>query len=168
MTHSALARYRRLPAQEPSLKLLVFHLRSYGFCLPLAMARRVIPAGDHDPARSLGMTRLYHEHVPLLDVAERVFLTPPSLCPGKTDTSALPAPNPTHRQSILVVDAARAGRLGLLVDGMPAIKRARKSAFTPLPHAYLSLHRLQGIRTLVTPNDSEYPYLLLEVDTLLL
>jgi chemotaxis signal transduction protein len=164
LTHSALARYRRLPAQEPSLKLIVFHLRDHGFCLPLAMARRVIPSTDDDPARKLGMTQLYHDPVPLFDVAERVFQTaPPRLSP--TDADALTTANRTN--SILVVDAPRAGLLGLLVDGLPSIKRARKSAFSPVPKTYLSMHRLQGISTLVTPNSDQEPLFLLDLDALI-
>ncbi|HSM83306.1 MAG TPA: hypothetical protein VLS96_16595 [Nodosilinea sp.] len=172
MKYTALARHRRLPAREPSLQLIAFQLRHHWFCLPLMMARRVIPAATSDPARALGMTQLHQENVPIVDVADRVYQAVP-LLPGAPIPSArvaaegLGTPDQPQAQSILVVDSPRFGLLGLLVDGVPSLKRARQSAFSPVPASYVIMHRLQNINTLVTLNETEPPLFLLEVDALL-
>ncbi len=161
---SALARYRRLPAQEPSLRLIAFPLRHNWFCLPLAMARRVIPPASQAPGLGMGLTQLNQETVPVMNVAERVYQSAP-LLPGYSDPAADISSQPL--QAILVVDSPRFGLLGLLIDDIPSLKRARQSAFSPIPATYLMINHLQGINTLVTLNDTEPPLFLLEVDALL-
>ncbi|MBE9111922.1 hypothetical protein IQ273_21175 [Nodosilinea sp. LEGE 07298] len=161
---SALARYRRLPAQEPSLRLIAFPLRHNWFCLPLAMARRVIPPAGQAPGLAMGLTQLHHESVPIMDVADRIYQSAP-LLPGLSD--ALTDLSNQPLQPILVVDSPRFGLLGLLIDDIPSLKRARQSAFSPIPATYLMINHLQGINTLVTLNDTEPPLFLLEVDALL-
>ncbi|PZO33415.1 MAG: hypothetical protein DCF17_21985 [Shackletoniella antarctica] len=169
---TALTRYRRRPAQEPTLRLIAFQLRHNWFCLPLAMARRVIlPAAD-DQSQGLGLTQLHQENVPLMDVADRIYQSTPLLSGSSALIPSQPAPlaaaQSSPLQSILVVDSPRFGLLGLLIDGIPSLKRARQSAFSPVPATYLMMNHLRGINTLVTLGESEPPLFLLEVDTLLL
>ncbi|MBE9159451.1 chemotaxis protein CheW [Nodosilinea sp. LEGE 06152] len=161
---TALARYRRLPTPEPSLRLIAFPLRHNWFCLPLAMARRVIPPASQAPGPGLGLTQLNQETVPIMDVADRIYQSAP-LLPGHGD----PATDIDHQplQAILVVDSPRFGLLGLLIDDIPSLKRARQSAFSPIPTTYLMMNHLQGINTLVTLSDTEPPLFLLDVDALL-
>lgn len=161
---TALARYRRMPAQEPSLRLIAFPLRHNWFCLPLTMARRVIPPAGHAPGLGMGLTQFNQETVPIMDVADRVYQSAP-LLPGHGDPAADIGNQPP--QSILVVDSPRFGLLGLLIDDIPSLKRARQSAFSPIPASYLMMNHLQGINTLVTLNDTEPPLFLLDVDALL-
>ncbi|PSR16732.1 hypothetical protein C8255_16290 [filamentous cyanobacterium CCP3] len=161
---TAIARYRRLPAQEPSLRLIAFPLRHNWFCLPLAMARRVIPPASQAPGLGVGLTQLNQETVPIVDVADRIYQSAP-LLPGQGHPTADISKQPPR--SILVVDSPRFGLLGLLIDDIPSLKRARQSAFRPIPASYLIMHHLQGINTLVTLNDTEPPLFLLEVDALL-
>ncbi len=159
---TALTRYRRLPAQEPTLRLIAFRLRHNWFCLPLAMARRVIPAAD-PTAPGLGLTQLHQENIPIMDVADRVYQSAP-LLPSPND----PAPAGPNQplKSILVIDSPRFGLLGLPIDGIPNLKRARQSAFSLVPATYLAMNRLQGINTLVTLSEAEPPLFLLDVDAL--
>ncbi|WOD37657.1 hypothetical protein [Nodosilinea sp. E11] len=173
---SALTRYRRLPAQEPTLRLIAFQLRHNWFCLPLAMARRVVAPQDDGPTRGLGLTQLRHENVPIMDVADRVYQSVP-LLPGQTNSdlslSTVPAYGPANDQtpllqSIVIIDSSQFGMLGLRVDGIPSLKRARKSDFSALPATYLMMNHLRGITTLVTLDATEPPLFLLEVDSLLL
>lgn len=166
MSRPTLARTRRLqPPREPSLKLITFQLRQQWFCLPLVLARRVIPApADRKPAIP-GLTQLQRENIPLVDIASLIYQEVPSL-PGITE-----APSPDgiadSQQAILVIDPPQLGVIGLLIDGTPAIKRARQSDFSPVPSIYLIMNRLQGINTLVTMGDKEPPAFLLDVDMLL-
>ncbi len=166
MSYTALARYRRLPAQEPTLRLIAFQLRHNWFCLPLAMARRVIPAVGQNSAVSLGLTQLHHENVPILNIADRVYHAAP-LLPGYEDTTPPVEPPSSHLQSIVVIDSPRFGLLGLLTDGIPSLKRARQSAFSPIPATYLRIKHFQGINILVTLSETEPPLFLLEIDALL-
>ncbi|MGF1517424.1 MAG: hypothetical protein ACFCVB_06420, partial [Nodosilinea sp.] len=148
---TTITRYRRRPVQEPTLQLIAFQLRHHWFCLPLVMARRVLPTAADDAARGLGLTLLHQETVPILDLADRVY-QPLPLLPGSSPRPDDPTPddgNSQRLQSIVVVDSSRFGALGLLVDGIPALKRARQSAFRPVPASYLMINRLQGINTLV-------------------
>ncbi|MGG6237705.1 chemotaxis protein CheW [Nodosilinea sp. AN01ver1] len=161
---TALARYRRLPAPEPSLRLIAFPLRHNWFCLPLAMARRVIPPESQAPGLGMGLTHLHQETVPIMDVANRIYQAAP-LLPGYSDPAADISDQPP--QAILVVDSPRFGLLGLLIDDIPSLKRARQSAFSPIPTSYLMMHHLQGVNTLVTLSDTEPPLFLLDVDALL-
>ncbi|WP_017299220.1 hypothetical protein [Nodosilinea nodulosa] len=166
MTYNALARYRRRPAQEPSLRLIAFQLRHNWFCLPLTVARRVIAPTAQTSAVQLGLAQLYNENIPIMDIADRVYQTAP-LLPGYSAVSAAAAQPAPSLQSIVVIDSPRFGLLGLLTDGIPCLKRARQSAFSPVPATYLMINHLQGISTLVTLNEVEPPLFLLEVDALL-
>ncbi|MGB3311838.1 MAG: chemotaxis protein CheW [Nodosilinea sp.] len=161
---TALARYRRLPAQEPSMRLIAFPLRQNWFCLPLTMARRVIPPAAQAYGVGMGLAQLHQETVPIMNVADRIYQSAP-LLPGYGG----PATDIDNQSSqpILVVDSPRFGLLGLLIDDIPSLKRARQSAFSPIPATYLVINHLQGINTLVTLNDTEPPLFLLDVDALL-
>ncbi|MBE9139479.1 chemotaxis protein CheW [Nodosilinea sp. LEGE 07088] len=162
MVHSALTRYRRTPSQEPILRLIAFQLRHNWFCLPLTVARRVIPCSAQNPALELGFTQLHNEPVPLVDIAERVYQPAPLLLGNLEPPRALSS-LPT--QTIVVVDSPKWGLLGLLVDSTPSLKRARQSNFSPVPAAYLMINHLQGINTLITLSETEPPLFFLEVDT---
>ncbi len=166
MPRPTLARTRRSHnPQEPSLRLITFQVRNQWFCLPLVLARRVIaaPMGDQPPVP--GLAQLHQENVPLVDIAPLIFQAAPAI-PGTTEDPPLQMPaNP--QSTILVIDPPQVGAIGLLVAGTPAIKRAKKSDFSPVPSMYLIMNRLQGIHTLVTLSDNHPPVFLLDVDALL-
>lgn len=162
---TALSRYRRRPLYEPTLPLIAFQLRHNWFCLPLAMARRAISLGANDPALDLGLTQLYQENVPIMDVANRVYQSVPLLASA---TEPTPGAQSTPLQSVLVVESPRFGLLGLRIDGIPSLKRAKSSAFSPVPATYLTMNRLQGINTLVTLSKTEPSLFLLDIDALIL
>ncbi|MBD2110958.1 MULTISPECIES: hypothetical protein [Cyanophyceae] len=161
---SALTRYRRLPAQEPTLRLIAFQLRHNWFCLPLPLARRVIPISN-GPAQGLMLTQLNQENVPIMDVADRIYCSAP-LLPGSTVPK--PVVQSDSSQSILVVESPHFGLLGLRIDGVPSLKRARQSAFSPVPATYLMMNHLRGFNTLINLNETDPPLFLLDIDSLLL
>jgi chemotaxis signal transduction protein len=167
MPRSSLTRTRRLqPPAEPSLRLLTFQLRSQWFCLPLVLARRVISEPADRRGSLSGLTQLQRENIPLIDIAALVYQDVPRL-PGEAATEADAAPGPIASQSVLVVEPPSLETMGLLIDGIPAIKRAKQSDFTPVPSVYLIMNRLQGINTLVNLGENEPPHFLLELDGLL-
>ncbi len=109
---------------------------------------------------------MQQENIPLVDIAALVYQEAPRLT-GDAPNHDVPNPAPSSNQTVLVVEPPSLGPVGLLVDGTPAIKRAKQSAFSPVPSVYLIMNRLQGINTLVTVGDQEPPHFLLEVDTVL-
>ncbi len=179
MTHNALIRYRRPLKPDPTLRLIAFELRHNRFCLPLVMARRVVFCPAANLAPGAGLLKLNQEHIPLVELARWVYRAAPLL---PEQSSPAPAPltearqvDPGSRptgppvgaeQTVVVVESSRLGPLGLLVDGIPSLKRAKASAFSPVPMTYLQMNHMQGVTTLVTLGNDEPPLLLLEIDTL--
>ncbi|MBD2233641.1 chemotaxis protein CheW [Phormidium tenue] len=165
MAYTALA--RRRPSPEPTLRLICFPLRQAHFCLPLAMAQRVMSRSGAEASLTPGLIQLQGAQVPVVDIVPWLYHKAP-LLPGQVihpgGTTALAQPD----QTILVIESSRLGHLGILVDDTPTLKRARQSAFSPMPAAYLIAHHLQGINTLVSLGGSEPPLFLLDVDQLLL
>lgn len=164
MAYTALA--RRRPSPEPTLRLICFPLRQAHFCLPLALAQRVMSRSGAEASLNPGLISLQGAQVPVVDIAPWLYRKAPLLPrqvihPGSA--TALPQPD----QTILVVESARLGHLGILIDDTPTLKRARQSAFSPMPTAYLIAHHLRGINTLVSLGGSEPPLFLLDVDQLL-
>ncbi len=166
MIQNALTRYRRSPAPEPTLRLITFQLRHNSFCLPLALARRVVFQPAEASSAPLGLTQLNQENIPTVDIARWVYQNTP-LLPGHNPAEPAAHSSPATDQTIVVVDSARAGPVGLLVDSIPTLRRAKASAFSPVPATYLILNHLQGINTLVTLGPDEAPLFLLDLDTLL-
>jgi chemotaxis signal transduction protein len=146
--------------------LITFQLRQQWFCLPLVLARRVIPGPANGPFPAPGLTQLQQETIPLVDVASLIYQETPLLS-GDGGADDLVTSPPPSNQAILVIDPPHLGAIGLLIDGTPAIKRVKQSAFSPIPAVYLIMNRLQGINTLVNQGAGEPPLFLLEVDTLL-
>jgi len=146
--------------------LLTFQLRGQWFCLPLVLARRVI-SGPADAALApAGLTQLQQDNIPLIDTATLIYQeAPPSQ--GDTPTTKAWGPAQAPVQTVLVIDPPPLGAVGLLIDSTPSIRRAKQSAFSPVPAIYLIMNRLQGINTLVTLGKHEPPHFLLEVDALL-
>ncbi|TVP66752.1 MAG: hypothetical protein EA342_10905 [Leptolyngbya sp. LCM1.Bin17] len=163
---NALTRYRRSPVQAPTLRLITFQLRHNGFCLPLALARRVIFQPAEDPSAALGLTQLNHENIPIVDIARRVYQQLPLLS-GSSPTELSANPCPAADQTIVVVECPGTGPVGLRVDSIPTLRRAKAAAFSPVPATYLIMNHLQGINTLVTLEPNEAPLFLLDLDALL-
>jgi chemotaxis signal transduction protein len=164
---TALVRYRRTPIQEPTLRLICFSLRQAHFCLPLAVAHRVVFRSGAEAALNPGFIQLQGAPVSVVDIAPWLYDEAP-LLPSQVPYPLTPAALAKPDQTILVIESPRLGRVGILVDVTPALKRARQSAFSPVPIAYLITHRLRGINTLVSLGGSEPPLFLLDVDQLLL
>jgi hypothetical protein len=62
--------------------------------------------------------------------------------------------------------------VGLLVDGVPVLRRVRQSAFSPVPAMYLTIHRLKGISSIINsdprlPEKYPNPMFLLAIEMLL-
>jgi chemotaxis signal transduction protein len=163
LTRNALTRYRRPSNPEPTLRLIAFQLRHHHFCLPLATARRVVFCSATSLATKAGLLKFNQDNIPLVDIADWIYQAMP-LLPGQVPPALMVYPHTD--QVVLIIETPRLGRLGLLVDGTPSLKRAKASAFSPVPATYLKMNHLQGITTLVTLSDDEPLLFLLEIDAL--
>lgn len=176
MTQHALVRARRFQAKEPTLRLLTFQLRDQWFCLPLAMARRVLPRQPASDGGETGLIYLQNENIPILDTAMLVYGPHPQRQLAQVeatdrDRPSHPAIN-TYVQSIVVIDLEQAGAIGLLVDGTPVLRRVRQSAFSPVPPVYLTVHKMNGVSSIVNGDSSAkdpcpQPMFLLSLENLL-
>jgi chemotaxis signal transduction protein len=175
MSHHALVRLRRPRSPEPTLRLLAFQLRQHWFCVPLAMARRVLPRPPTAEGRAVELIQLQQDYIPVVDIAPLVYGGTPNPA-----TTALPAPvtaptvaNPAVPQhSLVVIDLSQGDAVALLVDGTPALKRVRQAAFSPVPPIYQSLHQLRGLSSVIRPDSnppdtSALPMFLLNVEALI-
>lgn len=172
MSQHALVRVRRTRSSEPTLRLLVFQLRHHWFCIPLAIARRVLPKPSSTAGSADELIQLGQDHIPVLDTARLVYGTDK---PQLAGTSAQPAATTTEKaplQHIVVVELDRGDSVGLIIDGTPILKRVRQSAFSPVPPIYVTVQKLRGISSIVKPppeatDNLTQPMLLLTIETLL-
>lgn len=149
---------------EPTLRLITFQLRQNWFCLPLELARKVVPYQTETSTN--GFLRLQEETIPLLDVARLIY----------TNTPQLPAASPSEpvetissiATNVLIADLPRQGTIGLLIEGTPAMRRVTRSAFAPVPPMYVTMNHMQGINVLVSEQDAEPPMFLLELEKLMI
>lgn len=208
MTRNALARVRRFQQQEPTLRILAFQLRHHWFCLPLALARRVLPKeGAILRSVEVGLIQLQNEAIPIVDAASLVYGSSQQPLLGQVASPTLPQPmqpqlpeqvvprTPSHQmqqqspgqivprtspnpniaapaQNLLITDLSQGGAIGMIIDGTPAIKRVRQSAFKPVPSMYLAIQRMRGISSMIdlgpsTTDNANQPIFLLEIESLL-
>ncbi|MEM1311143.1 MAG: chemotaxis protein CheW [Cyanobacteria bacterium P01_H01_bin.153] len=175
MTQSALVRIRKARSQEPILRLLAFQLRHHWFCLPLAIARRVLQRELTPAGPAMDLIQLRQENIPVLDIARLVYgKDKPQLAQSGETNPPATAPEDANLsvQNIVVIDLSRGDPVGLLVDGVPTLKRVRQSAFSPVPPIYVTTHQLRGLSSVIQPDpqmpDSlTQPMFLLNVEALL-
>ncbi|MDB9526336.1 chemotaxis protein CheW [Oscillatoria sp. CS-180] len=155
MSQNALVRVRRNRSHEPTLRLLAFRLRQHWFCLPLAIARRVIPRPVTPEGKAAGLIQLKDENILVLDAARLIYGVDIPQLAGETTTSPSATIAQPQEHNIVIVELPQRGSVGLLVDGTPVLKRVRQSAFSPVPAVYLTVHRLNGVSHVVNPNAQE-------------
>ncbi|MEM9005108.1 MAG: chemotaxis protein CheW [Cyanobacteria bacterium P01_F01_bin.86] len=166
-----LAQTHRLQSSEALLELIVFQLRQHWFCLPLIMIRKVLSKQLAQDKNDTRFIQLGHETIPVIDPAKLVYSHRSQLPESLKVPDSLP-PILTSIQSILVIDHPCGEAVGLLIDGIPVIKRVHPSVLSPIAMAYLTVHHLQGISSVIelesATSGSSYPLFVLEIETLLL
>lgn len=172
MSQTALVRARRTQSQEPTLKLLAFQIRHHWFCIPLAIARRVLPKQASSDGRDADLIQLQNENIPILNAAQLVYSADRPQLPSQTATTGAAVEPTAPLQNIIVVELSQGGSIGLIVDGVPILKRVRQSAFSPVPPMYLKVHQLRGISSIINPDPNlpdsfSHPMFLLVVEALL-
>ena len=149
MTQQTLVQTRKLESSAATLELIVFQLRQHWFCLPLTMARQVCPQRSLQKNRTdMQFIQLYNEIIPVVDTAKLVY-GGLSQMPKPLNVPDVLPPLLTSIQSILVVDHPCGRTLGLVIDGIPVIKRVSASGLSPISLTYLTVHRLQGISSVI-------------------
>lgn len=152
MSHNAPVRIRRATAPEPTLRLLAFPIRQHWFCIPLAIARRVLPKEPLDHNSLPDLIQLKNETIPVLDAASLVYGTHASQLPEANAVTPAPLPPSAPVPHILVVEGPEDDSVGLLIDGQPVLRRLRPSSFSPVPPLYLQVHQMRGILSVVNPD----------------
>jgi hypothetical protein len=67
----------------------------------------------------------------------------------------------------MVVEDREGALVGIPLDSPPMLRRAPKSAFAPIPAAYLAHGTIQCVSALITVSESEPPFFLLNLDLVL-
>ncbi|MEL6382554.1 MAG: chemotaxis protein CheW [Cyanobacteria bacterium J06626_18] len=172
MTQRTLTRAQNRQLSDTLLELIVFQLRQHWFCLPLSMACQVFPQRSlQKNSTDMQFIQLGDETIPVVDTAKLVYGRLSQLPKPLAVPDFLP-PLLTSIQSILVVDHPCGRTLGLAIDGIPVIKRVKASGLSPISMTYLTIHRLQGISSVIElahadPNRYAYPLFVLEMEMLL-
>jgi chemotaxis signal transduction protein len=153
---------------EPLQKLIVFRIRREWFAVPIQLAHKVVPLGLVYGASEGGisLTRYLDQELPVIDVERRIFghgvdLSSQPLLPGDASRSA-----PEEQRHLMIVEYQE-GLIGIPLDSPPTLRRAPKSAFSPIPAVYLAEGHIRCVSALITISENEPPFFLLNLDQLL-
>jgi chemotaxis signal transduction protein len=131
---------------EPLQKLIAFQIRQVGFALPIQLARKVVPLGVvyGAPIGGLSLTRYQNLEIPVIDATFRLF--------GESDRAN---ETPHDQRHLLIVLDARSEPMGIPLDAPPTLRRAPRSAFAPIPAAYLATGNIRCVSALVHVAEDE-------------
>jgi chemotaxis signal transduction protein len=154
---------------EPLQKLIVFRVRREWFAVPIQFAHKVVPLGLVYGASEGGisLTRYLDQELPVIDVERRIFghgvdLSSQMLLPGDAARSI-----PGDQRYLMIVEDQEGLLIGIPLDSPPTLRRAPKSAFSPIPAVYLAEGSIRCVSALITVSESEPPFFLLNLDQLL-
>jgi chemotaxis signal transduction protein len=158
---------------EPTQQLIAFRIQQEWFALPIQVAHRVIPLEQLYGAAQGGEVSLTHyqdREISVIDVSRRIFGQPPrqNLLPGFASGEPLQPPLETQVQprSLLIIQCAQVELIGIPLDSPPMLHRVPKSAFAPLPAAYLLEGKIRCVSALVTVSSDRPPLFFLNLDQL--
>jgi chemotaxis signal transduction protein len=155
MSRIALARARRSRSSEPIMRLLAFQLRGHWFCLPLMMVRRVLPKPMTPNYLDSDLIQLQNENITVLDAAKLVYGQTVASLPQTTDVmlpASIEEASPPLEKTVVVAELRSGESVGLVVDGIPTLKRVRQMSFSPVPPLYQTVHQLRGLVSIVRPD----------------
>jgi chemotaxis signal transduction protein len=144
---------------EPLQKLIAFQIQQVGLALPIQLARKVIPLGVvyGAPIGGLSLTRYQNLEIPVIDAAFRLF--------GARE--AIETQLPDDQRHLLIVLDSQSQPMGIPLDTPPALRRVPRSAFAPIPAAYLATGNIRCVSALVHVAEDEPPLFLLDLGQLL-
>jgi chemotaxis signal transduction protein len=161
---------------EPLQKLIAFQIQQQWFALPIQLAQKVIPLGlvYGAPMGGLSLTRYQNLEIPVIDAAVRVFgvADVKPLASQKDEASPRsnhpsPPEDAADQRHLLIVLDAQAQPMGIPLDAPPSLRRAPRSAFAPVPAAYLATGNIRCVNALIHLAEDEPPLFLLDLGQLL-
>jgi purine-binding chemotaxis protein CheW len=158
---------------ESLQKLIVFRIRREWFAVPIQLAQKVVPLGLVYGASEGGisLTRYQNQELPMIDVERRIFghgvdLSSQPMLPGSRDSLSSRS-TPEEQRHLMIVEDQEGLLIGIPFDSPPMLRRAPKSAFSPIPAVYLAEGNIRCVSALITVSESEPPFFLLNLDQLL-
>ncbi len=157
---------------EATQQLIVFHLLSEGFALPIRAVQKVIPIGNTYGApqgTGVSLTLYQDQELLVIDVEHRIFRRTPSLDSSnsaKLPASQLELEDTTRGHYLLIVQSSQGKVVGLPIEKPPSLQRVPCSAFAPLASEYISEGNIRCVSALIIQNKDEPPLFLLNPDQL--
>lgn len=158
---------------EVTEQLISFKLRGEWFALPVAAVQKVIPLGKmHGDPNNTGISLALHQgqEITVVDVGRRIFdEAPPSLSTAEVETATPTAESNDAKSSqrcLVLIQSAEGGVVGIPIDSQPAIVRAGKSQFAPLPSSYLHRGNIHCVSSMIVDDGGIDPLFLLDPDQL--
>jgi chemotaxis signal transduction protein len=112
------------------------------------------------PMGGLSLTRYQNLEIPVIDAAVRVF--------GEENNRPSPLEDAaTDQRHLLIVLDAQAQPMGIPLDVPPSLRRAPRSAFAPVPAAYLAAGNIRCVNALIHIAEDEPPLFMLDLGRLL-
>ena len=166
-------RSRRMANQKARaiFQTIGFRLDREWFALPILAIHKVIPLGEiygdpHDTGISI--TTYEGEEILVIDVAKRIFSDRVSLTRSETiDTVTDNFLDSAQQRYLLILQGNEQRRIGLPIDSQPIMYRVEKTAFKPLPEAYLERGNIQCITSEIIELPDTPPLFVLDAQKLL-
>ena len=171
---SPLASRRRSSVRQAraTQQLIVFHLDSQGFALPIMAVQKVIPFDQVYGASAtagVGLTLYQDQQLIVIDVRRRIFRAAPSQDLSGGDflpqSTAQPKEVPPHY--LLIIQDSQGKLAGLPIDAPPSLQRVPESAFSPLTSDYINEGNIRCISALIIMRNDQPPLFLLNPNQLL-
>lgn len=149
---------------EATEQLIAFKLRGEWFALPVAAVQKVIPMGPvHGDPNHTGISLTLHQgqEITVVDVGHRIFNEKSSSLLGKSP-SPKSKDSPNSQRCLVLINTPEGGVVGVPIDSQPAIRRAGKSQFAPLPSSYLDRGNIHCVSSMIVDDGGVEPLFLLD------
>lgn len=157
---------------EATEQLIAFKLRGEWFALPVAAVQKVIPLGTlHGDPHNTGISLTLHQgqEITVVDVGHRIFNEAASSLmaddleatfQSKADDSQ------TSQRCLVLIKTAEGGVVGVPIDSQPAIRRAGKSQFAPIPSSFLDRGNIHCVSSMIVDDGGVDPLFLIDPESL--
>lgn len=158
---------------EATEQLITFKLRGEWFALPVSAVQKVIPMGKvHGDPNHTGISLTLHQgqEITVVDVGHRIFneaaesLTHEKLeaATSTTQEEVLQA----SQRCLVLIQNSEGSVVGVPIDSQPAVRRAGKSQFAPLPSSYLNRGNIHCVSSMIVDDGGTEPLFLLDPEQL--
>ncbi|WP_299490362.1 chemotaxis protein CheW [Acaryochloris sp. IP29b_bin.137] len=150
---------------EATEQLIAFKLRGEWFALPVAVVQKVIPMGKvHGDPNHTGISLTLHQgqEITVVDVGHRIFNEEAQFSLDHATPIQEPQKGQALQRCLVLVHTPEGGVVGVPIDSQPAIRRAGKSQFAPLPSSYLDRGNIHCVSSMIVDDGGLEPLFLLD------